>query len=355
MQLIECVPNISDGRNVQIIEQIVQSFTNIDDVYLLHKDIGYDVNRTVLTIAGTPCAVYKAAFRIIKTTSELVDMQKHRGSHPRIGATDVCPIIPLLNTTMSECIELSKKLAHKVGMELKIPVYLYAESANLPERKSLAYIRDGEYENLFLRLNKLVFKPDFGPTIFNAKSGAIAIGARSILIAYNIHLNTEDLQIAKDIARLIRQHREYYKNCAVSGNEISKSVESAINWQDVQAVGWYVPEYKCCQISLNLLNYKKTSLHKVFLGVTELARQYGIDVLGSEIIGLSPLSPLLAAGSFAHKLKNESNTFLPSEEHLLIEAINFLKLDLFSPFKKEEKVLEYSLRNFGLSLPPRLE
>ncbi len=342
MQTIECVPNISEGRDEAIINQLVQAITSVHGVYLLHKDIGHSVNRTVLTFAGEPASVCQAAFNLIAKTSELIDMRTHKGSHPRIGATDVCPIIPLANITMAGCVDLSKQLAQRVGNELSIPVYLYGESAQLPERKSLAYIRGGEYENLFLRIDELLFKPDFGPVVCNARSGATAIGARKILIAYNIYLNTKDTRIAKAIANDIRRLRDEY---AKSGKA---SQAKRVTWQESQAIGWYVDEYNCCQISLNLLDYKKTSMHDAYSEISRLASEFGVKVTGSEIIGLCPLAALLDTGKFVLG-KGEKIETVNEESEILAAAIEFLKLSQFSTFKVSEKVLEYRLAAFGLS------
>ena len=350
MQLIECVPNISEGRDATIIAQIAQTISEVDGAFVLHKDIGHSVNRTVLTFAGEPQAVSEAAFRVIAKTNELIDMRIHKGSHPRIGATDVCPIIPLANITMAECVDLSKKLAKRVGDELSIPVYLYAESAQTPERKSLAYIRGGEYEKLFLRIDELLFKPDFGPVVCNAKSGATAIGARKILIAYNVYIDTKDLSIAKSIAQTIRERRQQYQQISLPAKTGIGQGQNEITWQDCQAIGWYIDEYKCCQISLNLLDYKKTSMHAAYLGVSSLASKYGIKVTGSELIGLCPLEALLDAGKFVLDKETKGQN-IADENKILQAAIQFLKLSKFSTFKAAEKVLEYKLAEFGLSLP----
>jgi glutamate formiminotransferase / formiminotetrahydrofolate cyclodeaminase len=355
MQLIECVPNISEGRDKAIIDQIAQCVVDTNNAYLLHKDSGYDVNRTVLTIAGSPTAVCEAAFKVIAKTSELIDMRTHKGSHPRIGATDVCPLIPLANIKMSDCIELSKQLANKVGSELGIPVYLYGESAQLPERRSLANIRAGEYENLFLRIDELLFKPDFGPTVCNVRSGATAIGARNILIAFNIHLATKDLSIAKMIAQKIRERRENYQQISAPADKEVEPEQKKNIWQDIQAIGWYVKEYGCCQVSLNLLDYKKTSLHEVYMEVSRLASECGISVRGSEIIGLAPSSALLETGNFVCKNYIQSFQNITSEIDMINLAIKFLKLDSIHSFKPGEKVLEYKLEKFGLKLPKPLD
>jgi len=324
MQLIECVPNFSEGRNLAVINEIARAIATVDGAYLLHKDIGYGVNRTVMTIAGSPTAVVEAAFKAIDHAARLIDMRNHSGEHPRIGATDVCPIIPLAGVTMAECVDLSLQLAQRVGLELKIPVYLYGQSARLAQREDLAYLRKGQYESLASRMAEPEFEPDFGPAQFNARSGATVIGARPILIAYNINLETCDLNIARSIAATIRQRRE---------NHSSQSTPYPISfWKNCQAIGWFVKEYDCCQISMNLLDYKKTPLFDVYQAVGELAVEHGIRVTGSEIIGLVPLSILLEAG------KGDIEA-----------AVKFLNLNEHQSFVVDEKVLEYKLAKFGLN------
>lgn len=344
MQFIECIPNFSEGRNLAIIDQIVQAISPVAGAYLLHKDIGHSVNRTVITVAGEPAAVIKAIFNAISCASELIDMRTYKGTHPHIGATDVCPIVPLAGISMVECVDLSKQLAARVGEALKIPVYLYGQSAQVPERQNLSYLRKGLYENLALRMSQPDFSPDFGPHKFNAKSGATIIGAEPFYIAYNVNLNTDDLRIAKSIAQAIRRQRESYK---VS---LLKSPVDKFSWQNCEAIGWFVEEYNCCQISMNLLDYKKISLPEVYMGVKDLARENGVDVTGSEIVGLVPLAAMLEAGQFALKQDGKGVKFSDSERNLVQAAITFLNLNQFQPFKEHEKVLEYKLTEFGLEL-----
>ena len=332
MQLIECIPNFSEGRNLAIIDQIVQAIASTPGTYLLHKDISHSVNRTVITVAGEPLAVIEAVFNAISCASELIDMCTYQGTHPHIGATDVCPIIPLAGVTMAQCVDLSKQLAARVGDVLKIPVYLYGQSARSPERQNLSYLRKGLYENLASRMRQGDFKPDFGPHEFNAKSGATVIGAESFYIAFNVNLNTSDLQIAKTIAQTIRKQREDYRHGLLKLPEKIK-----FTWQNCEAIGWFVEEYHCCQISMNLLNYKKTSLHEAYMGVNDLAREYGIDVTGGEIIGMVPLAAMLEAGQFALKKDGKGVEFSENEQSLVQAAITFLNLNQFQPFKEKEK------------------
>ena len=336
MQVIECVPNFSEGRNLSAINEIAGAISAVEGAYLLHKDIGYAVNRTVMTIAGAPEAVAKAAFNAIDYASRLIDMRKHMGEHPRIGATDVCPIIPLANINMADCVNLSLQLAERVSTELKIPVYLYGESAKFPERKNLAYLRKGQYENLSQRITGSNFKPDFGPAQFNARSGATVIGARKILIAFNLSLNTNDAKVAKWIAAEIRRLRK-----------IELSQPGSISfWRNCQAFGWFIKEYNCCQITMNLLDYQKTPLAAVLKSVNALAIKFGTKVTGGEIIGLVPLPALLEAGRAA--VKQTGATDKVSEQDLIDAAVQLLNLNQRQTFIASEKVLEYKLAEYGL-------
>lgn len=347
MQLVECVPNFSEGRNLPVIEEIARVIGTVDGAYVLHKDIGHSANRTVMTLAGAPAAVLEAAFNAIECAARLIDMRSHVGEHPRIGATDVCPFIPLAGISMPECVALSKRLAQRVGEKLEIPVYLYANSAHLAARENLAYLRRGQYEKLAMRMTESDFKPDFGPAEFNAKSGATVIGARPILIAYNLNLDTNDLDIARSIAQTIRRQRHSYLHGS------SQLIEQASNqfsvWQNCQAIAWFITEYKCCQISMNLLDYKKNSLHEVFLAVSQLASELGACVTGSEIVGMVPLSALLEAGEFALSKSNMVDKGIAGEQGLIAAAVKFLNLDQHKPFIASEKILEYRLAEVGLS------
>ena len=336
MPLIECVPNFSEGRNLAVINEIVRAAVTVDGAYVLHKDIGSAVNRTVMTMAGEPAAVIEAAFNVIDYAARLIDMRQHSGEHPRIGATDVCPIIPLAGITMAECVELSLQLAKRIGSELKIPVYLYGESAQLTQRKDLAYLRKGQYENLALRIEHSEYKPDFGPTEFNAKSGATVIGAEPLYIAYNLNLNTRELSVAKSIAQAIRRLRQVEpKN---------------LDWQSCQAIGWFIEEYDCCQISMNLLNYRQTPLFDIYQAVSKLAMEHNTQVTGSEIIGLAPLSALLKAGKSVLSQVGLTDKADIDEKEVVNAAIKFLNLSQYKPFIAAEKVLEYKLAELGLSL-----
>ncbi|MFN8284456.1 MAG: glutamate formimidoyltransferase [Chitinophagales bacterium] len=317
VQLIECVPNFSEGRNQQIIDAIAQSISKIDSIKLMNIDVGLDANRTVYTFAGKPKAVAEAAFQSVKTANELIDMRTHSGEHPRMGACDVFPMIPLQHISMNEVVEISKQVGKRIADELNIPVYLYEYSATKPERKNLANLRKGEYESIKDKIHLPEWKPDFGEQKFNDHFGMMALGARDFLIAYNINLSTKDETIAKQIAKQIRILRE--KN--------DGSFESKI-LQHVKAIGWFMQEFDCAQVSMNITDIEKSPIIEVFNLVRKLAQQLGVDTNGSELIGLIPLK------AFKHTSIN------------LDDAINYLGLNAVKPFSKEANIIEY---NLGLS------
>jgi glutamate formiminotransferase/formiminotetrahydrofolate cyclodeaminase len=304
--ILECVPNFSEGRDQNIIDAIGTSIKKISGIKLLHVDSGYDANRTVYTFAGQPYAVIDAAFQAIQTASELIDMRHQHGVHPRMGACDVCPLIPVRNISIEATVELSRQLGKRVG-ELGIPVYLYEFSATHHERKNLAYLRNGEYEGIEQKILLPEWKPDFGPQVFNEKSGMMALGARKFLIAYNINLKTKDVSIAKQIAKRIRE----------SGTGKEKGLLKAI-----RAIGWYMEEFHCAQVSCNITDFEQTSLKELFDTVKKLANEYGTDVKGSELIGLIPEKAL-------------TDGFSSPEE-----AIHHLGLNVKEHFDINERVLE---------------
>jgi glutamate formiminotransferase/formiminotetrahydrofolate cyclodeaminase len=296
-KIVECVPNFSEGRDLTIIDQISAEIKKIAGVELLDVDPGRDTNRTVVTFAGSPEGVEEAAFQAIKKAAELIDMSKHSGAHPRMGATDVCPFVPVAGVTMADCVEIAKKLGRRVGEELAIPVYLYEEAAGCEERRSLAYIREGEYEGLAEKLKKKEFKPDFGKAVFNKKAGATVIGAREFLIAYNVNLNTRNVKLAKEIANRMREKGYTVKDAKTGTKQTVPGTLKA-----VRAVGWYIAEYQMAQISVNLLNYNITPLHRVFKEAERLAAEFGVRVTGSELVGLIPLEAVLQVGRhYLHK------------------------------------------------------
>ena len=340
MKLIECVPNFSEGKDENIIKQITDSITQIDYVTLLDVDPGKDTNRTVVTFVGPPDAVIEAAFNSIRTASSLIDMSNHKGEHPRMGATDVCPLIPIKGVTIKECIEYSKILAKRVSNELNIPTFLYEYSAKISERKNLANIRKGEYEGMFEKISKSKWKPDFGPAKNNIKSGVTAIGAREFLIAYNVNLNTFDKKIASDIALDIREagRAKRDKHGKIIRDKIGKIIKVPGTLKHCKAVGWYIDEYKQAQVSINLTNYKKNSIHKTFEEIRKQARKRGVRVTGSEIVGLVPLDALISSGKYYLK-KQKKTTGVP-ESDLINIAISSLGLNDIGNFDKDKKIIE---------------
>lgn len=339
-KIVECVPNFSEGRDMTVIEKITDEIKKISGVELLDVDPGKDTNRTVVTFAGDPDAAVEAAFQAIKKAAELIDMSKQHGAHPRMGATDVCPFVPISGVTMADCVDIAKKLGRRVAEELHIPVYLYEEAAASEERRSLAYIREGEYEALPEKLKKTEFKPDFGEAVFNPKSGATVIGAREFLIAYNINLNTRDVKIARKIANRIRE-----KGRTVTNKETGEKAQEPGTLKAVRAVGWYIPEYNMAQISVNLLNYKTTPLYQVFEECDKFAREFGIRVTGSELVGLIPLEAMLESGR--HFLRLQDGSTGVSEKELVRIAVHSLGLAELGPFNSEHKIIEYKLRKKG--------
>lgn len=312
-QLIECVPNFSEGRNQQTIDAIAASISSSAEVKLMNVDIGLDANRTVYTFAGKPQAVLEAAYQAIKTASERIDMRVHKGEHPRMGACDVCPLIALQNISMDEVVELSRQLGKRVA-DLGIPVYLYEYSATQAQRKNLAYLRKGEYEAIEEKIKLAEWKPDFGEQQFNPKFGMMALGARKFLIAYNINLKTKDESIAKDIAKRIREIRT--KN---DGTYLSDL------FQHVKAIGWFMDEFDCAQVSTNITDIEASPIVEVFTEIKKMAKEKGVETNGSELIGLIPQKAL------QHEIMQ------------LDEAIEYLGLNAVKPFSKEKNIIEYNL------------
>lgn len=337
-RLVECVPNISEGRNDAVIAQIVDA-AKVEGVEILHVDKGRATNRTVITLVGSPESILEGAYQLVKAASHLIDMSAHKGEHPRMGAVDVLPFVPLQNVTMEECVELARWLGKKVANDLGIPVYLYEAAANSPERESLAYLRKGEYEGLREKLNDPKMLPDYGRPVFNAKSGAIVIGARPFLIAYNINLNTKDKKLASQIAKRIRESG--YSEKLPSGDE--KKVPGL--FQHCRAVGWFIEEYGIAQISINLTNFRKTPLHAVFDRCCELAREMGLRVTGSEVVGLIPKESLIQAG--VHYLHQQGGSAAVPENELMDIAVKSLGLAELGPFEIRSKVIEERVSSVG--------
>jgi len=343
-KIVECVPNFSEGKNKAIIQAITHEIDTTENVMLLDVDPGAATNRTVVTFIGTPDGVTEAAFRAIRKAAELIDMRKHRGEHPRIGATDVCPFVPVAGVTMEECVQIARDVGKRVGEEMGIPIYLYEEAATTPERKNLANIRQGEYEGLAAKLSHPDWQPDFGPAQFNASTGATIIGAREFLIAYNINLNTRDRKLAHEIALNLRESGRAKRD---EDGRIIKDADGATllvpgRLKDIKAVGWYIEEYGSAQISINLLNYKTTPLYLLFDEACKEAERLGLRVTGSELVGLIPLQALLGVGKYFLSKQGKS-TGVPEEELIHI-AVKSLGLDELAPFAPEKKIIEYRFR-----------
>jgi len=334
-QIIECVPNFSEGRDMNIIKQITDEIERVEGVRLLNVDPGKATNRAVVTFVGSPQAVVEAAFRAIKKAGELIDMSRHKGEHPRMGATDVCPLIPVANITMGETVEWAQRLAERVGRELSLPVYLYEEAQADKTRSNLSVIRASEYEGFFKKISE--FKPDFGPAVFDAKRGATVIGARDFLVAYNVNLNTTSVRRANAIAFDIREAGRKVKD----ENEVERLVPGSL--KAVKAIGWFIEEYGIAQISINLTNINITPVHIAFDEVCKKADARGIRVTGSELVGLIPLKAMLDAGKYF--LKKQKRSVGVSEKELIRIAVISMGLDELAPFKPEEKIIEYMLQD----------
>lgn len=336
-QIIECVPNFSEGNDMNIIQQITDEIEAVEGVRLLNVDPGRATNRTVVTFVGSPQAVVEAAFRAIKKAGELIDMSKHKGEHPRMGATDVCPLIPVANISMEETAHYAQQLAKRVGEELNLPVYLYEAAQPDKSRSNLSVIRAGEYEGFFKKIKLPEWKPDFGPAEFDAKRGATVIGARDFLVAYNVNLNTTSVRRANAIAFDVRE----------AGRKITDDSGQIIvkpgSLKAVKAIGWYIEEYGIAQISINLTNINVTPVHIAFDEVCKKADARGIRVTGSELVGLIPLKSMLDAGKYF--LRKQKRSVGVSEKELIKIAVKSLGLDELAPFNPEEKIIEYMLKN----------
>lgn len=341
-QLIECVPNFSEGIDLAIIKQITDAIESAEGVKLLNVDPGKATNRTVVTIVGEPAAVVEGAFRGIAKAAELIDMSKHKGEHPRMGATDVCPFIPVANITIDETAMWSQQLAKRVGTELNIPVYLYEAAQKDESRNNLSVIRAGEYEGFFKKIKEPQWKPDFGPAEFSAKSGGTVIGARDFLIAYNVNLNTQSVKRANSVAFDIREAGRIKmengkKVLDANGNEVR--IPGTL--KGVKAIGWYIDEYKQAQVSINITRFRETPLHIVFDECVKSAYERGYRVTGSELVGLVPLSAMLDAGKyFLNKQKLSSGV---SDDLLIHIAVKSMGLDELAPFDSKQKIIEYLL------------
>jgi glutamate formiminotransferase / formiminotetrahydrofolate cyclodeaminase len=342
-QLIECVPNFSEGIDHSIIQQITHEIEQIEGVKLLDVDPGKATNRTVVTFVGEPQAVIDAAFNAIKKASELIDMRKHSGEHPRMGATDVCPLIPISGITMEETVLFAKALAKRVGEELSIPVYLYENAAQTEDRKNLATIRAGEYEGFAKKITDPHWLPDFGEAIFNPKSGATVIGARDFLVAYNVNLNTTSTRRANSVAFDLRENgRAKEHNGKKVIDEKGNEVREPGLLKSVKAIGWYIEEYGIAQISMNLTNVSVTPLHIAFDKAVERAAARGMRVTGSELVGLTPLKSILDAGKYF--LQKQQRSVGVSDAELIKIAIKSLGLNELAPFDPQKKIIEYVMQ-----------
>jgi glutamate formiminotransferase / formiminotetrahydrofolate cyclodeaminase len=347
-QLIECVPNFSEGNDLNIIKQITNEIESVEGVKLLNVDPGKATNRTVVTFVGNPQAVIDAAFLAIKKASELIDMSKHKGEHPRMGATDVCPLIPIAGISMEETAAYAKQLGERVGKEIGIAVYLYEAAQADKKRTNLSVIRAGEYEGFFKKIKLPEWKPDFGPAEHSVKAGSTVIGARDFLVAYNVNLNTTSTRRANSIAFDVREAgRVKREGNPVTGKIVTDENGNAVNipgsLKSVKAIGWYIEEYGIAQISMNLTNINITSVHQAFDEVCSKATERGIRVTGSELVGLVPLKSMLDAGKYFLEKQNRSTGV--SEKELIKIAVKSLGLDELSPFKPKERIIEYLLND----------
>jgi glutamate formiminotransferase/formiminotetrahydrofolate cyclodeaminase len=347
-KIIECVPNFSEGRDLDVIRQITAAIESVEGVSLLNVDPGASTNRAVVTFAGNPEAAVEAAFRGIQKAAELIDMRKHKGAHPRVGATDVCPFIPVSNVTWKEAIACAKELGKRVGEELKIPVYLYEKAAADPARSNLAIIRAGEYEGVVDKIRQPEWKPDFGPAVFNEKSGATVIGAREFLVAYNANLNTKAVRRANSVAFDVRENgRVKTEDGTPSGKPVLDSKGEPVRepgvLKHVKAIGWYVEEYGIAQVSMNLTNLEETPLHAAFEACVESATKRGLRVTGSEVVGMLPKKCLVDAGRYF--LRKQKWSEGASEEELIDVAIRSMGLSELKPFDPKEKIIEFKMES----------
>lgn len=347
-QLIECVPNFSEGHDMNLIKQITNVIEAVEGVRLLNVDPGKATNRTVVTFIGTPDVVIEAAFLAIKKAGELIDMSKHKGEHPRMGTTDVCPLIPIANISMEETAKWAQKLGERVGKELALPIYLYEAAQADKKRSNLSVIRAGEYEGFFKKIKLPEWKPDFGPAEFDAKRGATVIGARDFLVAYNVNLNTTSTRRANSIAFDVREAGRVKRE----GNLITGKIVNDANGKpvmipgtlkSVKAIGWFIEEYGIAQISMNLTNINITPVHIAFDEVCKKAAERGIRVTGSELVGLIPIKAMLDAGKYF--LKKQQRSTGVSEKELIKIAVKSMGLDELGPFKPEERIIEYMLHD----------
>ncbi len=334
--IIECIPNFSEGRNSRVIQSIVEAMESVPAARILHVDIGYDANRTVITVAGPPQAVFASAEAGIRMAVDKIDMRDHIGEHPRIGAVDVCPFVVLRGISKSDLREAVDTFAERIARELGLPIYLYAQSARNPGRFSLAAIRKGQYEGLKKKMVQAVWIPDYGPKSFHPGFGAMAVGVRDLMIAYNVHLKTTDVTIARRIAADLRGSGRWVLRKG-------KRVQQAGRFSALKAIGWWMASYGWAQVSMNVMDFREAPLHEVYEAVSERARAYGISVQGSELIGLAPEEALRAAGHFYAKRAGESAEL--SEDQWMSYAVRGLGLDRLGPMDLKDRIIEYTLRS----------
>ena len=339
-KIVECVPNFSEGRDRGIIDKITGEIESVEGVKLLDVDPGRATNRTVVTFAGTPEGVAEAAFRSVRKAAELIDMSRHTGEHARQGATDVCPFVPVSGVTVEECIQIAEKVARRIAGELKIPTYLYGKAARSRDRVRLPDIRKGEYEALPGKLKTPEFKPDFGEPVFNRRSGVTVVGVRDFLIAYNVNINSRRAALANKIAKRIREKGRMVKNKTTGSKERVPGT-----CQGVQGMGWYIEEYNLAQITVNIMDYTVTPIYQVFEECERFAREFGIRVTGSEMVGMVPLQAMLDTGK--HYLEKQGTTLGVSEEELIRIAIQSLGLNEISEFVPRNRIIELKLRKKG--------
>jgi glutamate formiminotransferase/formiminotetrahydrofolate cyclodeaminase len=350
MRIVECVPNFSEGRDRDKIAAIVREIESTPGIKLLDVDPGESTNRTVVTFVGAPEAVKEAAFKAVRKAAEVIDMSAHRGAHGRIGATDVCPFVPVSGVTMEDCVRLARELGDRVAGELGIPVYFYEEAASRPERRNLADIRAGEYEGLPEKLKDPAWLPDRGAPVFNPRSGATVIGAREFLIAYNINLNTRDRKLAHEIALNLREsgRAKRDKDGNILRDEAGNAVKVPGKFKDVKSVGWYIEDYGVAQISINFTNFKASPVHDVFDETVREAEALGLRVTGSELVGLIPKEALLMAGR--HYLEKQGKSPGAPEAELIRTAVLSLGLSDKSPFDPDRKIIENQFKEAGRTL-----
>lgn len=345
--LVECVPNFSEGRDKAVIDAIARAIAATAGVRLLDVDPGADTNRTVYTFVGAPEAVAEAAFRGAETAAQLIDMSKHAGAHPRMGALDVCPVVPVSGVTMDECVEVARALGRRMAEALALPVYFYEYAATRPERRNLADIRAGEYEALEKKIADPAWRPDAGPAKFNARLGATVVGAREFLIAYNVNVNTRDAKLANEVALNIREAGRLKRDAKgeVVKDAAGRDLRVPGRLKAVKAIGWYIEQYRQAQVSVNLLSFRTTPLHVVYETAREEAAKLGLVVTGSELVGLTPLEPLVEAGRY-YLRKQGRSPGLPERELVEI-AIQSLGLAQLSPFDPDKRIIEYAVRMPG--------